>query len=100
MLVVVWEFRIKPGMEQGFVQNYGPQGSWAKLMSRSGGYRGTALLRDSADASRFLLTDRWKSEGEFQQFKQHFAEEYAALDKECEALTVSEVCLGNFHEME
>lgn len=100
MLIVVWEFHIKPGSEQKFIQNYAPKGAWAKLMSRSAGYRGTMLARDRQEPMRYLLYDRWKSAGELTEFKKLFAEEYAALDKECEALTVSEVRVGEFEDVE
>jgi len=73
VLVIVWEFRVKAGRKAEFEQRYGPRGDWAQLFRRSPAYRGTDLLRDTADANRYLT-----------------------LDRECEALTESERCLGWF----
>lgn len=96
MLVIVWEFQVKAGREAEFEWRYGPEGDWAQLFRRSPAYRGTDLLRDTADANRYLTLDRWESAAAFEGFKQMNAEQYAAIDREGEALTESERCLGRF----
>ena len=91
---MVWEFRVKAGREAEFERRYGPEGDWAQLFRRSPAYHGTELLHDTADARRYLTVDRWESAKAFEAFKQRTAEAYEKLDRECEALTESEHCLG------
>jgi quinol monooxygenase YgiN len=94
--LAVWEFRVKPESVAEFERVYGPEGSWARLFRRSANYQGTELLRDQERAGRYLTMDRWTSHEALGKFKQEFAADYAALDKECEPLTESELRLGDF----
>ncbi len=94
--VIVWEFRIRQGKEKEFVEQYGPEGSWAQLFRRSGGYIRTELVRDVADRLRFLTLDYWQTEEEFNHFHQRNLAEYQRLDKELESLTEEETRLGAF----
>ena len=96
VLTILWEFRVKAGREAEFERRYGPEGDWAQLFRRSPAYRGTELLRDTAEPGRYLTLDRWESSAAYEEFKRQVAQEYAALDRECEALTESERCLGRF----
>jgi heme-degrading monooxygenase HmoA len=90
----LWEFRVAAGQREEFVRVYGPEGDWAALFRRAGGYLGTLLLHDGADAERFVTVDRWQSEADFRAFKATFARQYAALDARCDA----ETSLGSFEE--
>lgn len=100
MYVLLWQYRVRPGSEEHFLEHYGPSGSWARLFGRSEGYLGTDLLRDSERASDFVTVDRWESEAHQQAFLRAFKAEYAALDTECEALTESERLIGRYHSAE
>lgn len=93
---VVWEFHIRAESRAEFERRYGPEGDWALLFRRCPAYRGTELFRDATDPGRYLTVDRWESVVAFETFKQENAQAYAALDLECEALTESERCLGQF----
>jgi heme-degrading monooxygenase HmoA len=97
--VVVWEFRIRQEKEKQFVEQYGPEGSWAQLFRRSGGYIRTELVRDVADGLRFLTLDYWQTEEEFNDFHQRNLAEYQRLDEELEGLTQQETRLGAFYRM-
>ncbi len=92
----VWEFRVQPSSQEEFEKHYGPNGTWAVLFSRSPGYLGTLLLRDSSEPLRYLTVDRWTGEAEYLEFRSRFAREYAELDRECESLTTHEAALGEF----
>ena len=92
--VVVWEFRTRPGAEAEFIEQYGPEGVWARLFRQSAGYIRTELLKDVADERRFLTLDYWKSEEEFNRFHKQHSAEYERLDKELESLTEQEKRLG------
>lgn len=93
--VIAWEFRIRPDVEAEFIEQYGPEGIWARLFRQSEGYLKTELLRDVADNRRFLTLDYWKSEEAFNEFRRQHAAEYERLDKELEGLTERETRLGS-----
>lgn len=95
--VIVWEFRVRPDREREFVEQYGPEGSWAQLFRRSGGYIRTELVRDATDHLRFLTLDYWQTEKEFSDFRKRNLAEYQRLDKEFEGLTEKESRLGSFN---
>ena len=97
--VCVWEFTIDDTARGVFERHYGPRGSWAALFGRADGFAGTQLLRDEAAPGRYLTVDRWRSEAAYRAFRTDFAAEYAALDRECEALTRDECALGSFTEV-
>ena len=40
--------------------------------------------------------NRWESEAAFEEFRQQFAAQYEALDRECEGLTQTETKIGIF----
>lgn len=94
--VIVWEFRIKPEVEDEFMEQYGPEGIWARLFKQSQGYLKTELLRDVTDNRRFLTLDYWKSEEEFSRFHKQHSAEYERLDKKLQGLTEDERRLGAF----
>jgi heme-degrading monooxygenase HmoA len=94
--VIVWAFRVRPDKEAEFVERYGPEGSWAQLFRRSGGYIRTELARDATDHLRFLTLDYWQTEEEFNDFRKRNLAEYQRLDKEFEGLTEEETRLGAF----
>jgi heme-degrading monooxygenase HmoA len=94
--VIVWEFRVWQAREAEFVQNYGPEGAWARFFRSSAGYIRTELVRDVAVDFRYLTLDYWQSEEEFKRFREQNMAEYERLDKEFEGLTESETRLGAF----
>jgi heme-degrading monooxygenase HmoA len=94
--IAVWEFQVRPESIAEFERAYGPDGPWAQLFRRSSAYLGTELLRDTDRAGRYLTIDRWASRDAFQQFKQQYAGEYAALDRALEKLTEGEALVGDF----
>jgi heme-degrading monooxygenase HmoA len=94
----LWEFRVAPEARAEFERHYGADGSWSQLFRRAEGYLGTHLLQDRADPGRFLTLDRWRSDADHRAFRTAFAQEYAALDRLCEALTLSETALGEYRE--
>ena len=96
MIRIVWEFRVRTGMEPEFERRYSSTGDWARLFAKGEGYQGSTLMRDAQDQRRYLVIDVWRDAASFAAFKQQHADAYAALDKECEALTESEVPIGTF----
>jgi heme-degrading monooxygenase HmoA len=96
MLVIVWRFAPASGRESEFRQAYGPDGAWARLFSRAPGYLGTELLRERGSSDGWLTIDRWRSALEHETFERRHADEYAALDARCVALTSREERIGEF----
>jgi hypothetical protein len=96
MIEIVWEFVAKPEAIERFQAAYGPGGEWARLFGGHAGYRGTTLLRDTANPRRFLTIDRWDSADDHARMRAAAGENYDRLDRACEALTESERELGTF----
>ncbi len=97
--VVIWEFQPRPGMEVSFEQAYGPRGSWAQLFSKGEGFVMTELNRDLKDRNRYLTLDFWESKEAHEAFRTKHAADYAAIDRECEALTSEEKQIGAFERV-
>lgn len=96
MFVYLWEYRVAPEQVERFLAHYGPEGTWVHLFRASAGFHGTELLRDRDDPTRFVTVDRWASRSAHAEFLESHGEAYAALDAECEALTLSELPMGYF----
>lgn len=96
MYCYVWEYRVRSDETDAFQKQYGPEGAWVALFARAPGYVGTRLLRDRADSDRFLTIDTWETAADHSAFREQFTREFEELDRRCEALTVSEIHLGDF----
>ena len=96
MHVVVWSYRVAPGCEADFQALYAAGGDWSRLFGRSPAYLGTQLLRDAAEASRFVTIDRWRSRDDYDAFLESERPAYATLDARGDALTVEEMRIGAF----
>lgn len=71
----LWEFAVKASRRDEFESHYGPEGSWARLFRKAPGY---------------VTSDRWSTVEHWREFRQRHAQEYEALDRECEGLTTHE----------
>jgi heme-degrading monooxygenase HmoA len=96
VLVIVWEFRVRPGAEEAFERAYGPEGDWERLFARGEGWLGTELLRDAEGGGRYLTVDRWASAQAYAAFRAAHGAAYEAVDGRCGALTVEERLVGRF----
>ena len=99
MLHILWEYRVGEDKRSEFERHYNGNGTWAALFRRDAGYRGTTLLRDPEDGGHYLTIDVWDDAASFHRFQQDFAAEYAALDRQKEALTESERHQGTFESL-
>jgi heme-degrading monooxygenase HmoA len=99
LIHVVWEFRVREGMEPEFERRYSSTGAWALLFGRGDGYEGTELMKDAAQPRRYVVVDAWRDAACLARFKQDHAAEYAELDKDCESLTEAEIHLGTFEAL-
>jgi len=94
--LVVWQFRPRLGAERRFEKTYAPLGPWARLFATAEGFVRTELNRDLKDSERYLTLDFWASKEAYESFRVKHAAEYAAIDRECEALTAEEKLVGEF----
>ncbi|HTD28151.1 MAG TPA: antibiotic biosynthesis monooxygenase family protein [Xanthomonadaceae bacterium] len=95
MLIVLWEYDARPGLDDAFEQLYGAQGEWAALFREHDGFVSTELLR--ADRPhRYLSIDRWESESAYQAFLAAASARYAQIDARGDALTTDERRIGRY----
>ncbi|MGH8129351.1 MAG: antibiotic biosynthesis monooxygenase family protein [Steroidobacteraceae bacterium] len=92
----LWEFAVQASRQVEFERHYGPDGSWARLFRQSAGYIGTELLNDRANPLRYVTIDHWASIEDWRAFRTGFAEQYEALDRQCEGFTTHEAALGEY----
>ena len=93
---IIWEIQSKPDRISEFERRYGPEGEWACLFRQSSGFRETLLAADIETPGRYLVTDIWTDLAAFHNFREEFSQQYQALDRACESLTMSEKPLGIF----
>ena len=98
MIAIIWRFEIREENRTEFESAYGPKGEWARLFARSGGFRGTELLR--ADDGSYLTLDVWRAKPDFDAFIADHRADYDALDRQTEAFTRAEHRIGEFAVLE
>ena len=96
MFIRIWQFRVPSDKTDEFRAIYGPDGEWAMLFRREAGVLSTELLHSATHPNIFLTIDRWDSAVAWAAFLRAWGEDYAALDRRCERLTVSEGEIGTF----
>ena len=96
MFVRIWQFRVPPDRADEFREVYGPNGDWAMLFRREIGFLGTELLHSSEHPSIYLTLDTWESPEAWAAFLRAWGDDYVALDRRCDALTISEGEIGSF----
>jgi heme-degrading monooxygenase HmoA len=95
----MWRFLVRPGSESAFEAAYGPDGDWVRLFRQAEGYLGTQLLRDLANARRYITIDRWASREAWEAFRAARSAEWDAIDRRGEALTEQEEEIGRFEDV-
>jgi heme-degrading monooxygenase HmoA len=94
MIALIWRYEVRDEHRAAFEATYGPEGEWAQLFARSGGYRGSELLR--ADDGSYLTLDVWRARADFDAFVNDHRADYEALDHRTEAWTHAEHRLGEY----
>jgi heme-degrading monooxygenase HmoA len=97
--LIIWEFRVRAGMEARFESAYGPCGSWAQFFSKGKGYVRTELNHDLKDSRRYVTLDFWVSREAYDDFRRKHAVEYGALDQRFEQMTEKELEIGKFERL-
>jgi len=96
MIQIVWEFHVREEQRGDFERHYAAGGTWAEFFKRDAAYKGTQLLRDINDPSRYVTIDTWDDPDSYGAFRALHRQEYSALDQQMEALTESEQRVGVF----
>ena len=96
MFVRIWRFQARPDRLTEFRSAYGALGEWARLFRRARGYLGTELLESITDPTAYVTVDRWESAEAWEAFLRAWRDDYAALDRRCEPLTLAEAEVGTF----
>jgi len=96
MFVRIWQFQARAGQTGEFRAAYGAGGAWAALFRRGAGYLGTELLESTDDPTVYVTVDRWENVEAWEQFLRDWSDDYAALDRTCEELTIAEKEIGAF----
>lgn len=96
MLVILWQYQVKPDRAAEFENIYSATGAWAELFRKAGGYLGTELYCDRNRPGQYLTIDRWDSAQEYESFLSTWKAEYDLLDLQCEGLTEAETPLGRW----
>lgn len=96
MLVVVWEYRARPGRVDEFESYYRPDGPWGELFRECPGFVSVTLMKDMNDPLRFMVADRWTSEATYEEFKREVATRYQELSDRGRRLYERETEIGRF----
>jgi heme-degrading monooxygenase HmoA len=96
MFLIIWQYTVKPGEVDRFVAIYNSEGRWAEFFRDSSGYQGTVLVKSNEDELTYVTLDYWDSEEDYHRFVKTNADEYAAIDKECDNLAESEIKIGEY----
>lgn len=93
---ILWRFVVPETRQAEFEAAYGPHGPWAELFGKAEGFIGTELMRGTEKAGTYLTIDRWSSPAAFESFRERFAGEYEALDRQLEGIASGETRIGAF----
>ena len=96
MILIIWEYKVKPECTRAFEELYGHHGEWVLLFNRFAGYLGTELLKKSDEENSYLSIDRWQSAELYQKFLATAKNEYQRIDKQGESLMEEEKKIGSF----
>ena len=99
MFVRTWRYRVGRDAREAFERAYGPDGDWARIFARGTGYLGTELLGAVDGGSEaelsYVTIDRWRERADWDAFLADHGEDYRALDRKLDPLTLEEEDLGD-----
>jgi quinol monooxygenase YgiN len=100
LLVLIWEYRVRPDRVEDFASFYGPDGPWVDFFRAAPGFVSTTLWRDVDTPGRFLVADRWTSVALHDDFREREADAYRRLSERGARLYERETDLGRFDSVD
>jgi heme-degrading monooxygenase HmoA len=100
MLVIVWEYEVKPDRIDDFESFYRPDGPWTSLFRSSPAFLSTTLMKDLRKKGRYMVADRWMSESMYEEFKQAHRQAYDQMSERGHRLITAETEVGRFDFLE
>ena len=97
---IVWKYKIKPEYKEKFEFEYGIDGTWNSLFSKSKSYTGSFLHRNESESNTYLLIDTWTSRESYKRFIKANNDYYQKLSSRFEYLYESEEKIGMFNSVE
>lgn len=98
MHCIAYLYDVEPAFAAAFEVTYGPSGAWAQFFRAGAGYAGTDLLRDSTQAGRYLVIDRWTFAAAAESFLADHAADYVRRSADTAHHYLRETRLGTFDE--
>ncbi|GAB4229978.1 MAG: hypothetical protein Tsb0034_01760 [Ekhidna sp.] len=95
MYCIAWKYTVSSD-HSNFEDAYGRTGAWFKLFEPCEDYLGHELMK-SEDGRTYLLTDKWMSKEDYENFLSEHRAEYDALNTKCRDLYDVEESLGTFN---
>jgi quinol monooxygenase YgiN len=96
LIAVVWQFHVKPGVQEEFERIYGADGDWTALGRRSRSFLGSSFLRDQSHESHYLLIEYWSEMLVYEKHLASFVNDLKALEEQRNLLCESILPLGIF----
>jgi quinol monooxygenase YgiN len=94
VIAVVWQFQVKPGLQEEFEKFYGADGEWTRLGRRSRSFLGSSFLRDQAHDTHYLLIEYWSEMVVYERHRKSFVSDLRSLEEQRETFCESIVPLG------
>ena len=96
MLLVLWEYEVKPDAIEEFESLDRSDGAWGDLFRAAPGFVSITLWKDRQNPRRYIVADRWTSEVLYEEFMRDHAAGIAALNERSSRTRTSEVPRGRF----
>ena len=98
--LIVWKYKIKAEYKEKFEFEYGANGTWNSLFSKSKNYRGSNLHKSEIEPCIYLLIDSWKSREFYEIFIKSNNQDYQKISSKFEYLYETEEKIGAFNFVE
>ena len=90
MKVRVWRYLVAADARPEFEQEYGPEGSWARLFATSPGFLDTSLYAEVARPGIYVTIDRFRTGADWEVFRDEQDLAYTATSDRLSHLTVEQ----------
>lgn len=81
--------------QEAFEKEYSRSGAWFKFFEPCEDYLGHELMKSDKDAS-YLLTDKWMSKEDYEDFMAENKTEHDQLNEKCKELYDEEIVIGSY----